>query len=289
MNVHIKSSDSNHAPVKVLVPQPDGQSAVLTFDNMPEMIGIPFIFMTPKANTINFPSGINIYKNQQLKKAFATNPDGVTFFSDLAKFQSNANLFEDKRLIKTILKRNTVYMEGETPNFLYFILSGKVKVLKTNECGKECVYDIYQEGDFLGYAALMEDCVYKESATAIENTEVAIIPRTVFLQLLHSNSRTTMQFIKLIAKKFSDVEDKMVKIAYNSARKRVADAILYMSKKYQNSPFFTFEREILSAIAGLAGESVSRILTDFREEGLIAIQKGQVKILNPKKLETLKN
>ena len=184
-------------------------------------------------------------------------------------------------------------MDGDSPNFLYFVVSGKIKVFKSNEMGKEFIIDIYKEGDFLGYVALLVDNKYRESAMAIENSEVALIPRQDFFQLLHSNHEVSMKFIKLMSSNFSDAEEKLLKLAYDSARKRVAEAIIFVSKKYEiegkNDLSFALLRENISALSGISPESVSRNLTDFKKEGLIETCNGSIKILNLKKLEVLKN
>jgi CRP-like cAMP-binding protein len=139
----------------------------------------------------------------------------------------------------------------------------------------------------------MEDGQHKESAMAIEDSEVAVIPREEFFQLLYSNSEVAMSFIKLISRNFSDAGEKLLKLAYDSARKRVAEAIIFVSKKYQvegkDELCFSLLRENISALSGISPESVSRNLTDFKEEKLIETSNGSIKILNLRKLETLKN
>ena len=184
-------------------------------------------------------------------------------------------------------------MEGDSPNFLYFIVSGKIKIFKTNELGKEYIIDIYKEGDFIGYSALLDNSKHKESAMAIENSEVALIPRQDFLQLLYANNEVAMKFIKLMSNNFSEAEEKLLKLAYDSARKRVAEAIILVSKKYKvegkNELSFTLNRENISALSGISPESVSRNLSDFREEGLIETSNGSIKIINLNKLEKLKS
>jgi CRP-like cAMP-binding protein len=58
---------------------------------------------------------------------------------------------------------------------------------------------LYSEGDYFGYVALLENSVYRESAEAMEDAEVALIPREDFEGLINNNSEVTRKFIKLLA------------------------------------------------------------------------------------------
>ena len=76
-------------------------------------------------------------------------------------------------------------------------------------------------------------------------------------------------------------------MAYNSLRKKVADTLITLHKKYNTE--IDISRENLAAIAGTATESMIRTLGDFKSEKLIDIRDGSIVILNEKKLETLLN
>jgi CRP/FNR family transcriptional regulator, polysaccharide utilization system transcription regulator len=86
----------------------------------------------------------------------------------------------------------------------------------------------------------------------------------------------------------------LIKLAYNSVRKRVAEALVMLNDRYQQNntsaaTSISISREDLSNIVGTATESVIRTLSDFKDEKLIAINKGEITILNPEKLEKMKN
>jgi CRP-like cAMP-binding protein len=100
------------------------------------------------------------------------------------------------------------------------------------------------------------------------------------------------KFIKLLANDVAEKEEQLLRIAYNSLRRKVADALLILQKKYHHSPGeinIHLSRENLAALAGTATESLIRTLTHFREEKLIDIHDGNITILQPKKLEKMVN
>lgn len=299
-----------------MMPELDGYGVFQAIENLPDMIGTPFVFITAKSKKMDIRKGMDLgaddylvkpfggddllkvvsarlKKNQVLKTKYKNNHEELNDFVDSTKTFQNLNILSENRTIKKIRKKDFVFMEGDSSKFLYFIVSGKVKTYKTNELGKEYITEIHGEGDFFGYLALLDENKYKESAVAIENTEVALVPQEDFFQLLYSNKEVSSKFIKLISHKLVRAEEKLVKLAYNSARKRVAEALIFIFNKYQsgsNNEFtFPTQRENISAIAGISPESVSRNLTDFKEEGLIEASNGTIKILNFKKLAELKN
>ena len=299
----------------IIMPQLDGYGVLRALENIPEMTGTPFVFITANAKKSDFRKGMDLgaddyltkpfsgddllrivaarlKKNNQLKESL-TKPENNRNEFETTKMQHNISTLLDHRTTKKISKNNILYTEGDTAFYLYFILSGKIKIFKTNEWGKEYIIDIYKEGDFLDYVAILEDSYHSESAIAIENTEVALIPKQDFLQLLSSNNEVAMKFMKLMSRNSSDLGEKLLKLAYDSARKRVAEAIIFVSRKYEiegrNELTFTMLRENISALCGISPESVSRTLADFKEEKLIETHNGNIKIINLKKLEGIKN
>ena len=98
---------------------------------------------------------------------------------------------------------------------------------------KNWLQKFFRTGDFLGYVAMLEGTVYKDSAEALEETELAIIPKEDFDRLVNNNKEVAQKFIRLLAKNISERENQLVNIAYNSLRKKVADALLMLYKKYQ--------------------------------------------------------
>ena len=71
---------------------------------------------------------------------------------------------------------------------------------------KELVVDLFSEGDFLGYIPLLENTCYKETAEAIEESELAVIPKEDFEDLINNNQEVTRQFIQLLAKNITEKE-----------------------------------------------------------------------------------
>jgi CRP-like cAMP-binding protein len=88
----------------------------------------------------------------------------------------------------------------------------------------------------------------------------------------------------MLCKKVAEKESQLLNLAYNSVRQRTAEALLKI-KDLKEKEFMNVSRDDLAKIVGTASESVIRVLSDFREEGIIEIESGKIKVLHPHKLE----
>jgi CRP/FNR family transcriptional regulator, cyclic AMP receptor protein len=300
----------------IMMPVLDGYGVLHLLNKNPVLKNVPFIFLTAKAERSDFRKGMEmgaddyitkpftdiellnsierrLRKVELLKKEYTQDVSGVhAFMKDLGREDALKSLSEGRN-INHYKKKQLIYSEGNHPGRLYFVIKGKVKTFKSNDDGKELTIGLYKEGDFFGYVALLENSVYKETAEAMEDTEIAVIPREDFETLINNNPEVTRKFIRMLANNVSEKEDQLLGLAYNSLRKRVADALITLQKKYSRPGQETFSihisREDLANIAGTATESLIRTLSDFRSEKLIEIKDGFIYILNEKKLASMLN
>jgi CRP-like cAMP-binding protein len=276
----------------------------------------PFIFLTAKTERSDFRKGMELGADDYITKPFDATEllnavDSRLKKMELLKHDLSPDLeglqqlmqassgkdvllsFTEGRNVNKYKKKQTVYAEGNHPNRLYYVLKGKIKTYRGNESGKELVTDLFSSGDFLGYIALLEETAYRDTAEALEETELAIIPIEDFLELIHNNRDIAQKFIRLLAGNVAAKEKQLLALAYNSLRKKVAEALLTMQKKFQGAKGDKFVidigRDSLAAIAGTATESLIRTLSDFRTEKLIDINNGGISIIDQKKLEYLVN
>ena len=300
----------------IMMPVLDGYGVLHAVHKNYAIKNTPFIFLTAKTERSDFRKGMDLGADDYITKPFSGTDllnavdsrlkkvdllkqelsPGLEGFQYLMQASIGKNVLlslTEDRNINRYKKKQTLYSQGNHPNSLYFVLKGKVKAYRSNEDGKELVTDLYSPGDFLGYVALLEGTVYKDTAVALEETELAIIPKKDFEELVNNNKEVAQRFIGLLAKNVSAKEDQLVGFAYNSLRKKVAETLILLQRKYKRTQAeeFTIDisRENLAAIAGTATESLIRTLSDFRSEKLIDIKDGSISIINQDKLEHLAN
>ena len=174
--------------------------------------------------------------------------------------------------------------------YLYIVKRGRVKQSKTNQVGKELVTDIFNPGDFFGAEALVFDMPSKTSAMAIEACEIQLIPKEAFLQALASEPYFDALILNHLALSIQQKEDKLLSMAYDSVRKRIADALLLLSEDPPDKQGgVQMLQEDISQLVGSATESVSRTLSEFRSKNYIEMSCGKIHILQRERLANIMN
>jgi DNA-binding response OmpR family regulator len=292
----------------IMMPELDGYGVLHILSQKKETAQIPFIFLTAKTEKSDLRKGmelgaddyltkpfddsellnavaIRLRKHEFLFKDYPVTADGLESLMKDAQGVLNLADFNKERKSKIFKKKNEIYSEGDAPLFVYFIKSGSVKSYKSNQDGKELIIDLYKDGDFFGYEPVLENSVYTESVAALEDSEITIIPKHDFLALLFNQKEISHSFISLLCKKVAEKEKQLLNLAYNSVRQRTAEALLKVFQLNNQDTKIYISRDDLAKMVGTAPESVIRAVSDFKEEGLIEIENGKIKVSSPARLE----
>lgn len=297
----------------IMMPELDGYGVLQILVNDPDTANIPFIFLTAKADKSDFRTGMNLGADDYITKPFEgydllkvvemrlkksefmkythrNDLEGVNHFFSQAKELKEFQKLSEKRHVRICHKKEFLFMEGQTLNDIYFVNKGRIKTYKSNKDGKELITGIFTQGDFLGYTSVLEDLPSNESAIVIDEAEIAIIPKSDFLSLLYSSKDVARKFIKLLSNNLAEAERRLLDLAYQSVRQRVASTLLKLREKVgsdrdHDKDVITIARRDISNIVGTATESLNRTLADFKEEGMIELENDGIKILNESKLE----
>lgn len=301
----------------IMMPVLDGYGVIHMLQKNPETRNIPFIFLTAKAERNEIRKGMELgaddyitkpfngtellnaiearlKKNSLLNKDIAQGPQGIKDIITHAGNKDMLQLMANESDTQQYKRRQVIYAEGNHALRLFYVQRGKVKTYKTNDDGKELITGIYNEGEFFGYVAILEHTPYKETAETLEESDIAVIPRAGFETLIYTNAEALKKIVGLLAKNIANKEEQLLGMAYNSLRKKVANALLTIHEKYKSqSPgveiAIDISRENLATMAGTAKESLIRTLSDFKEEKIIDIIKGDIFISNKEKLQRMMN
>ncbi len=296
----------------IMMPDLDGFGVYHIVRSDPETADIPFVFLSAKSTLQDVREGMNLGADDYLTKPFDNNdllktievrlkkkslldiptrtPEGVIEFFSKARELKEFQKLSENRPVRTFRKKDIIFMEGQSPNELYYIEKGKVKTYKVNEEGKELITGIHHEGDFLGYLPLLEESACNESAEALDASRIMLIPRSDFIHLIYSSKEVAHKFIKMLSNNLEHVENRLMTLAYQPVRKRVAGALLNIQDQLgQQDPAetITISRRDIANIVGTATESLNRTLSDFRDERLIDIRHEGIKIVSKAGLERL--
>lgn len=300
----------------ILMPELDGYGVLYILSNDKNTSDIPFIFLTAKAEKSDFRTGMNLGADDYITKPF----DGLDLLKVLEKrllkknnlkssHQENHIGMEDvgtkERQVKeirklthdmptkTFKKKETIYMEGRQPYELHYLNKGLVKTFKSTPDGKELIKEILQTDSFLGYISILENTTYTESAVAMEESEIILIPKQDFLNSLSTNKDVATYFIKVLSNKLKESENLMLEMAYFSIRQRTAGVLLRLHEQFcsneSSPPIIAISRRDISDLVGTATESLNRALADFKEEGILKIHQQGISISDLNKLKKALN
>lgn len=294
----------------IMMPELDGYGVLYMLNKNPKTSTIPFIFLTAKAERIDQRKGMEMGADDYLTKPFddiellsaiesrlRKKSTQQSFYSQSLEslnsiVSKNSGLAELKRIIaerkaRLFKKDQVIYYDGDKGNGLYLILNGRVKTVKLANDGRELMTAIHSAEEYLGVNAMLSNEPYSDTATAMEDSLLCLIPKDQLDNLLNLYPDVAREFIKLLSNHIRDREEQLLQLAYNSVRKRMADTLMRLYK--QQGGDFKVSREDLAAMAGVATETVSRTLTDFKDENLIDKKGSQITVLSPERLGKMKN
>jgi CRP-like cAMP-binding protein/ActR/RegA family two-component response regulator len=290
----------------IMMPVLDGYGVLAMFTQNSQLAGVPFIFLTAKTELTDLRRGMELGADDYLTKPFdqATllravasrlhrfahlkpdydlRADGLgEFLADARTLGNLASLSLDRKP-HLVRKRQGVYLEGDDATRVYFVQSGRIKTLKTTAGGKELITGLYGPGEFLGYLTLLEGTPHRDSAVAVDDSELVYIPQDDFLQLLLRNREVSQQFIRLLAGRVSEREQQLLEMAYNSIRRRVADVLVRLQAEAPATDIH-LSREDMASLVGMAPESLIRTLSEFRQSGFIELLPNTIHVVQLDKL-----
>ncbi|WP_316794505.1 response regulator [Pedobacter frigoris] len=297
----------------IMMPELDGYGVLYLLSKNPGTADIPFIFLTAKAERIDFRKGMEMGADDYLTKPFddlellnaiesrlikKQRVEGY-YKQSLQSLQRLANGNENGlkelndliagRKVRHIKKKQVLYYEGDQPQGLYLLLEGTVKTIKFAEDGRQLMTGLYKPNDYFGINALLLNENFTEMAEALEDSAICLLPKDAVVDLLNKYPDVSRQFIKILSNDVREKEEQLLELAYHSVRKRLAQVLIKLNKLSNDDVQFKATRDELAAMAGMATETVSRTLTDFKEEGLIEKKGSQIQILDLDRLVKMKN
>ncbi|SFE28983.1 response regulator [Spirosoma endophyticum] len=315
----------------IRMPDLDGYGVLHILRKDPDLATVPFIFLTAMAEAADFRVGMNLGADDYLNKPFddvtllgavelrlkkgpviptdlGANSDRLTSLQQAILEENNARQSLCEHYPTTQYNRkHRLYTVGGWPTALYFMSQGKGKVVKTDAVGNQFITGLIGTGDFVGYQALLTQAPYTDTVELLEDALVCTIPAVDLKALLDHLPVVANQFSRMLASEVANLQDKLLKEAYQSVRKRVAEALLLVERtfypqpntqliadrlsgdrSYNQSLPMSLSRENWSDLVGASTETVIRILGDLRAEGMIEINGSLITLLDRDKLTHLK-
>ena len=189
-------------------------------------------------------------------------------------------------------KGESVFRSGDEFVALYAIRSGSCKVTITTVEGREQVSGYHMTGDIMGFDGIASGR-HVGQATALETTEVCTIPFARLEELCRQFVPLQHNLHQLLSREVAREQNLLLMVGGVRAEARVAAFLLNLSERYHQRGYSSHEfvlrmtRAEIGNYLGLTLETVSRVLSHFRVQGLIRIQKRAVRLLDVAALRAL--
>ena len=287
----------------VMMPQLDGFGVLNILRKKPATKKIPFVFLTANAENDDFRRGMNLGADDYLTKPFLTDDLLKVIEVRLKKGASNAEnsptpnfefrnpemgyaqlkLIMEAQPEKTYQEKEIIFPENKLLHQLYWVKSGRIKITKLNEFGKEYIISVQDSSKTFGYSAIFRNQPTGFAATAIEPSVITTLPRDQFLEQIKVKPDINFYFLQKLAKNLHHKEAELTDLAYNPIRKRVSDALFELSQQFEKG-IIHMSRDDLAHFVGTAKESLVRVLSEFKKEGWVRLEGNDIEILLAEKM-----
>lgn len=187
-------------------------------------------------------------------------------------------------------KGEVIYKEGVFPSGLFFIHYGKVKKYKADQNDREQILYIINKGELMGYHPILAEERYTDSASALQSCIISFIPKEDFLTILNRSPLLSKRLLKVLSNELAVFANKISIFGQRTAVERLAIALIILREKFKIDTIenkviqIDISRNDLAGIAGIATENVTRLLKDFKSEGIISTTGRIIQILDIIKL-----
>jgi CRP-like cAMP-binding protein len=183
-------------------------------------------------------------------------------------------------------KDNIILIEEEVGSTMFIILWGRVKISRISDDGREVILSILSDGDFFGEMSLLDGHTRSANVTAIEESELLVIRREEFLQMLRDYPQIAINLLKELAQRIRKSDEHIKSLSLQDATGRVASTLLRIAE--DSGVFRRGQVEIaelplqqdLANMAGTSRETISRVIKSLTEDGYLKKQGGKIIILD---------
>lgn len=202
------------------------------------------------------------------------------------------NLGENK-VMNSYKKGQTLFFQGNPAFGVHCINSGKIKISKIANDGKETILRIAGPGDVLGHQNIFSEENYAYTATVIEEAVVCFMDKNYMIKLISQEPTIAINIIRKLSKEMSVVENQNAAMSHKNVRERLAELLITLQETYgvlednRTRINIKLTREEMASMIGTANETIIRFISEFKEEGILEQEGKIIYILDQKKLSSV--
>lgn len=191
-------------------------------------------------------------------------------------------------------KGSVIFLEGEQGEGFHYLQSGKVKIVKMTDDGREHIINILSPGDLFAEVLLFNNRAYPATAIAVDDSKVGVIKNSDLERLILGNNLLALQLIKALSQRLLFAQQKIKNLALHDVTARTAETLLRLGAKHGRSLAngqieitLDLSRQDLASLVGTTRETVTRTLSSLKKDRMIDFDIHKIVILEPDKLQRL--
>ncbi len=199
---------------------------------------------------------------------------------------------ELQKIAKTVFlkKGEDLYREGSMPRAVYKVKKGKIKIEQTGDDGSSRIVYIYTVGEYFGFRPLLCNEKHPVSAIVLEESEIDVFDGSGFLKIAKRSPNLSFNLVEILSFEFNVWINLIGSLSNKSAKERIALILLILNEKYKTTDkesFITMSRVDIASYSETTEETVVRVLTFFKEQGILSSESRKIKVVNKKLLEII--
>lgn len=221
--------------------------------------------------------------------------DNYDYLRQISIFSELKDEFLDKIHRMSVLRKygkgRIIFMEGEPGDAFFYVKSGLIKISKLSRDGREHILHILNEGHIFAEITLFSKTVYPATAEVLEEAEIGMIKNEDLEKVIMENPELSLQLIKYLNRRLEEAHMKIRNLALYDTYGRTAQALIKLAEDYGRKSSkgveldLNISRQELANIVGTTRETVTRVLTAFKKEHSIDIDKNTITIVDLEKVK----
>ncbi len=211
--------------------------------------------------------------------------DKIKFLRSLQLFsaltEEDLEYIRGKLIVKKFKKNEVILYEEDTNEYMYLIISGKVKVTRSTEEGKEIILAVHQTGDFFGEMSLIDGKTVPATVVSMENSQIMIISKNNFFSMLFKNKKMLEMLLQILCFRLRESWDKINVLNFNHASQRIKMQFFLLADRYGKKMKegttldIKLTHQDIANMTGISRETVTRVIDKFQKDGYVSVLKGK--------------
>lgn len=194
-------------------------------------------------------------------------------------------------LERTYKKGESIFLEGEPGEGLHFVRTGRVKIVKTAEDGREHIIKFLKTGEIFAEVLLFNHLPYPAASVAVEDSRIGLIRNEDLEKLILENNALALLLIRSLSQRLLYAQQKIKELALQDVPARTAELLLRLSREQgkrdaAGKPLLELpeSRQELAGLMGTSRETLSRTLSDFKKRKWISMDGNRIVLLQEEQL-----